>query len=112
MNTFPELEQLLKLEGGISAAQRLNDVSVERLCKLVQAILLFETMTIADQEFRWASGVLPRSGVTYRHQMSMVSWFFEEVRRLELDSSEMALTRQIEEHLLDQVDQIYPRSSR
>lgn len=105
--TFPELIQLLKLEGGVSPEERLTQVSTGRLVELVRAILIFETLSLADQEFQWAGGVLPRTGVTYRHQSFMVRWFFEELGRLGLDAEELMVARELEHYILDVVAAVY-----
>ncbi len=105
--TFPELKQVLHLEGGIAAEDRLNQTATDRLCELVRAILLFESLSLADQEFRWAGGVLPRYGVRYQHQSSMVRWFFEEFVRLGLDEEEMRLVGEIEQYILSIVKSVY-----
>jgi hypothetical protein len=73
----------------------------------VRAVLLFEQPTIADSEIRWASGVLPRNGVTYDHQATMITWFFEEVAKLPLTANERRVAAEIERHMLAQVRQAY-----
>jgi hypothetical protein len=98
---------MLKLEGSLSPEKRLSDVSVSRLCRMLQAILLFETLTIAEQEFRWAGGVLPRNGVTHQHQLSMLRWFFEEINQLSLEPAEIALLAGIEQHIITVIDSVY-----
>lgn len=101
--TFPEIMRMLKLEGDAAPEQRLTEVSTGRLAELVRAILIFETLSLADQEFQWAAGVLPRNGVTYRHQSFMVRWFFEELGRLGLDAEELMVIREVEHYILDVV---------
>lgn len=108
--SYPDLKQLLKLEGGTSAEERLNSVSVQRFSELVRAILLFEVLELADQEFQWAGGVLPRHGVQFQHQTALVRWYFEEVSRLDLDAEELALAGEIEEHLLSIIRAIYKQA--
>jgi hypothetical protein len=110
LDAFPEIQPMLKLEGGLSVEKRLSEVSVTRLCRMVQAILLFETLTIADQEFRWAGGVLPRNGVTYQQQISMARWFFKEINQLQLNADEKLLLADIEQHILHLIDDIYKQS--
>ncbi|MEI7646030.1 MAG: hypothetical protein WCJ55_17310 [Chloroflexales bacterium] len=101
--TYPELTQSLRLEENYTPIARLSEVAVERLNDLVRSVLLFDLPSLADQELRWARGMLPRSGVTPDHQMSLVRWFFEEVRRLPISSMELALTRDIEQYFLNQI---------
>jgi hypothetical protein len=110
LQAFPEIEGMLRLEGEAAPAQRLVSSSSGRLCELVRAILIFEDLSLADKEFGWAAGVLPRSGVTYTHQTTMVRWFFEETRRLGLDASEEAASREVEQHILNVLDVLYPRT--
>lgn len=107
LRAYPELARMLRLEENYNAQERLSVVSVERLNELVRAVLLFEEPTLADKEFAWARGVLPRHGVTYQHQSTMVRWFFEEVRRLPLTHEERVLTREIEQYFLKLVSSIY-----
>lgn len=107
LRAFPELTQTLRLEERYTPAERLSEVAVARLNSLVRTVLLFEHPGVAEQEIRWAQGVLPRSGVTYEHQATMMRWFFEEARRLPLSPSEAALIREIEQFFLAQVRQAY-----
>jgi hypothetical protein len=104
---FPEIARMLKLEGDVSIEERLNEAACERFCGLVQAICVFESLSVVDQEFRWAIGVLPRNGVSYDHQMSMVRWFFEELRRLGLEDDEAQLAREMESYITHLIDQLY-----
>jgi hypothetical protein len=104
---FPELTRSLRLEENYTPISRLSKVAVERLNDLVRSVLLFELPSLADQELRWARGVLPRSGVTFEHQTTMVRWFFEEVRKLPISSMELAISREIEQYFLGQIRQAY-----
>ncbi len=107
LEAFPEINTMLRLEEMYSPNARLKHVAVERLSKLVQAMLIFEMPEIADQELQWAANILPRSGVTYDQQSSMVRWFFEELRQLNLDSDESSLAQDIEHYLIGVVRNIY-----
>jgi hypothetical protein len=104
---FPEIARMLKLEGDVSVEERLNEAACERFCGLVQAICVFESFSVVDQEFRWAIGVLPRNGVSYDHQMAMVRWFFEELHRLGLEDDEAKLVSEIESYITHLIDQLY-----
>ena len=107
LRAFPELTQSLRLEENYQPMARLRSVAVDRLNELVRSVLLFEQLSLADSEFRWAHAVLPRSGVTYEHQSAMVRWYFDEVRRLPLGQSELSVVRELEQHFLGQVRQAY-----
>lgn len=107
IRAFPELSRTLRLEENYSATDRLSQVAVERFSELVRAMLLFELPNLADQELIWAQGVLPRRGVTYQHQSTMVRWFFEEVRRLPLTINEIDLAHELEQYILRSVDVVY-----
>ncbi len=98
---FPELVHILRMEAAMSVEARLSEVAVERLYELVRAILLFGLPSLADQELRWAIGVLPRSGVTTEHQVVMIRWFFEETRKIELTPTEVAITQELEQYMHD-----------
>ncbi len=106
---YPELSSVLQLETvAVSSAQdRLGEVAVRRLLELVRAILIFEDLSIAEQELRWAVGVLPRRGVKFRHQATMVRWFFEEIEDFDLAPEERKLVHSIEHYLLDVVETVY-----
>lgn len=104
---FPELTETLRPEVTTSPEERLSKVSTERLFELVRAILMFDMLSLADQELYWAHGVLSRSGVTYEHQSTMVRWFFEEVRRLDLELAELAVTRELEYYMLGVIATIF-----
>ena len=107
LQAYPELTHTLRLEERYPAVDRLSEVAVERLLELVRSVLLFGLPSLADSELRWAVNVLPRSGVTYQHQSSMVRWFFEEVRRLQLSPAELKLTHELESYFLKVVAQVY-----
>ena len=107
LRSFPELAESLRLEEAYSPISRLSEMAVERLSVLVRAILVFQVPSIADGELRWASGVLPRAGITFEHQMALIRCFFEELRRFDVGPSELALSREIENYLLLQVRQVY-----
>jgi hypothetical protein len=104
---YPELTESLRLEENYTPIARLSEVAVERLNDLVRSVLLFDLPSLADQELRWAQGVLPRSGVTPEHQASMVRWFFEEVGKLPISAIELAVAREIEQYFLSQIRQIH-----
>jgi hypothetical protein len=103
---YPELTLSLRLEENYTPIARLSEVAVERLNDLVRSVLLFDLPSLADQELRWARGVLSRSGVTPEHQSNMVRWFFEEVRKLPISSMELVITREIEQYFLSQIRQV------
>lgn len=107
LQAYPELTHTLRLEESYPAIDRLSEVAVERLLELVRSVLLFGLPALADSELRWAVNVLPRSGVTYQHQSSMVRWFFEEVRQLRLSTAELKLTHELESYFLKVVTQVY-----
>jgi hypothetical protein len=107
LQAYPELTQALRLEESYPAVDRLSEVAVERLLELVRSVLLFELPSLADSELRWAVHVLPSSGVTYQHQSSMVRWFFEEVRQLQLSAAELQLSLELERYFLQVVAQVY-----
>jgi hypothetical protein len=111
LREFPELTTTLRLEESYNAETRISQVAVERLSELVRAILVFDLPSLADKEFGWAQGVLPRSGVTYLHQSTMVRMFFEEVRRLNLSPPETLLSQDLERYLLSVVKTIYNKNS-
>jgi hypothetical protein len=107
LQAYPELTQALRLEESYPAVDRLSEVAVERLLELVRSVLLFELPSLADSELRWAVQVLPSSGVTYQHQSSMVRWFFEEVRQLQLSAAELQLSHELERYFLKVVTHVY-----
>lgn len=100
LETYPELIRTLRLEGTATPQTRLSQVGPERLSAVVRGVLVFETLSVADQEIQWAAGVLPRSGVKQDHQTAMVRWFFDEVRALDLEEAEQGLVDDIEKHLM------------
>lgn len=109
LKAFPELINTLRIEVVISAEQHMSEVSAERLCELIRAILLFNLPTLADKELEWAYGVLPRSGITAMHLAALIRWFFEEVRLLDLSATEVAITQELEQYLLNVLDRLDER---
>lgn len=110
LRAYPDLTRSLRLEENYQAADRLSEVAVTRLNELVRAVLLFEQPAIADSEFQWAVGVLPRRGVTKEHQQTMVRWFFEEVRRLPLGAPERNLSRELEQYFVEAIGHAFERN--
>lgn len=108
LQAYPELMDSLRSDD--EAVARLSEVAVERLGELVRSMLLFELPALADQELRWAQGVLTRSGVTIEHQSSMIHWYFEELCRLPLSQSELGVAHELEQYMLFQVRQAFERS--
>ncbi|NJM07525.1 hypothetical protein HC891_17080 [Candidatus Gracilibacteria bacterium] len=104
---FPDITQTLRLEEQYSPELRLSEVAVLRFNELVRAVLLFELPELANKEFSWARGVLPRHGVTIEHQYALISVFFEEVRRLNLGPAELQLARDVEHEILNQIQCAY-----
>jgi hypothetical protein len=107
LESFPEVQELLHLEGDALPIERLNEYSTRRFCDIVRGVLLFETMSIAEQELAWAKGVLHREGVSSMHQSKLIRWFFAEVHSLDLDESERHLAHNIEQHMLEYLDVLY-----
>jgi hypothetical protein len=110
LRSYPELMQTLRLDERHQPVPRLAQVSVERMSELVRSVLLFELPSLADKEFTWAHDILVRSGVTQQHQLSMVRWFFEELRRTPLGPAELELAREIERHFLSVIRQLHQTS--
>jgi hypothetical protein len=107
LTTYPELIASLRIEEVHSAETRLSIVAIERFNELVRAMLVFELPSLAENELRWAYGVLPRHGVTYDHQATMVRYFFDEVRKLKLGPGELIVARETEHYLLDLIRSMY-----
>lgn len=105
--TYPELVRTLRLESVTSVEERLSQVSVVRLYELVRAILLFDLPELADKELAWAYGVLPRSGVTFEHQASMIAWFFDEIQQLGIEPDETIIVEMLKQRMLDVMQRIY-----
>ena len=107
LSTYPELVATLRIEQVQTAEMRLSTVAIERLSELVRAMLIFELPALAENELRWAHGVLPRHGVTHDHQSTMIRYFFDEVRKLKLGPGELIVAREMEHYLLGLVRTIY-----
>lgn len=110
LTAYPELTQSLRLEENYAPVARLSEVAVERLSDLIRSVLLFDLPSLADKEFVWAGDLLPRYGVRYEHQASMVRWFFEEVRKLPISPAELMITRELEQYFLGQIRLIHKTS--
>lgn len=110
LRAYPELTGSLRLEESYRATDRLSQMAVVRLKELVRSVLLFEHPGLADSELAWASGVLPRRGVTAEHQTAMVRWFFEEVRRLPISAAERDLSRELEQYFVQVIGSSHERN--
>lgn len=104
---YPELKDTLRLDEGYNPRDRLSFMAVERLSELVRAVLVFDLPELAERELMWAHGVLPRIGVTYTHQSSMIAWYFEELRSLATSPDEVRLVRNLEQTFLGAVRSAY-----
>jgi hypothetical protein len=51
-----------------------------RLHKLVRFVLVFQSMAVVEQEYRWACGVMPRYGVNRTHMLATAGWYFNAAR--------------------------------
>jgi hypothetical protein len=107
LHGFPDILPTLRLEERYAPEVRLSEVAVLRFNELVRAILLFELPDLANKEFSWARGVLPRHGVTIEHQYALIKVFFEEVRQLKLDTAAQHLVQELELELLAQIQRAY-----
>lgn len=105
--TYPELVRTLRLESVASVEDRLSQVSVARLYEVVRAVLLFNMPELADKELSWAYGVLPRSGVTFVHQSSMIAWFFDEIQQLGIEPDETIIVQELRQRMLDLIQCMY-----
>lgn len=104
---YPELKDTLRLEEAYNPRDRLSLMAVERLSELVRAVLVFDLPELVERELMWAHGVLPRIGVTYTHQSTMISWYFEELRSLAASPDEIHLVRNLEHTFLGAVRTVY-----
>jgi hypothetical protein len=108
LERFPELTSVLRLEEDYGVVDRLAEVSVERLNRLVRAMVLFDAPTLAEPELRWARDVLARWGVTRRHTVGLIDLYFADLEQSGLDSPQLKLARQLHRFLLTQLDQLSP----
>ncbi|WP_322816845.1 hypothetical protein [Chloroflexus sp.] len=110
LRAFPELTHTLRLEENYDPVERMASVAVQPFSDLVRAILLFNTLEIAETELRWARGVLPRWGVAYEHTTTMIRWYFEELSQLPLSPAERLVVVEVEQYLLCLIARIYESS--
>lgn len=108
LDRHPEIRTSLRLEEDYEAIERLAEVSVERLNRLVRAMLLFEAPTLAEPELRWARDVLVRWGVTRQHTTALIDLYFADIDQRELDPAVTKLARHLHHFLLTQLDQLTP----
>lgn len=107
LKTYPELQHSLHLDGNATPSLRMSRMSAEPLNAMVRGILVFDTLSVAENELRWAAGVLPRYGVQRKHHTALMHTYFTEVMQLDLDLSEMALVTDLRANLLAMLDVCY-----
>jgi hypothetical protein len=108
LELYPELTSVLRLEEDYAVVDRLAEVSVERLNRLVRAMLLFEAPTLAEPELRWARDVLQRWGVTSQHTAGLIDCYFADLEQSGIDVPQVKLARQLHRFLLTQLDRLSP----
>jgi hypothetical protein len=109
LETYPEINDSLRLEERYSPIERLAAVSVTRLSELVRAALIFGVPTLIDDELRWAMGYLPKQGVQFEHQDALVRWMFEEIRQMHLSNAEYNLSIELEQYIRERIKHLYRR---
>jgi hypothetical protein len=109
LETYPEINDSLRLEERYSPIERLAAVSVTRLSELVRAALIFGQPTLIDDELRWAIGYLPKQGVKFDHQDALVRWMFEEIRQMHLSNAEYNLSIELEQYIRERIKHLYRR---
>jgi hypothetical protein len=108
--SFPELAHSLRNVGDDTAVRRLRAGAVDRFHKLVTAILTFGALSLAEQEYRWCSGILPRYGVRQEHHIALVRTYAAEARALQLDPQEIEALDLLCAGIIDIIRRFYPEA--
>lgn len=93
-----------------------------RFHRLLQVVLRLQAPSVVEREYRWSAGILPRFGVTDRHMLALVRWYFEAARvAIAIDSSdrqhlnllEVQVVQMIERSIsVESLPQLHPTPSR
>ena len=60
--------------------QRTFHETPRRFHRLVQVVLVLQTMAVITREYRWGWEVISRYGVQQHHMLAQVRWYFEAAR--------------------------------
>ena len=108
LTAFPELAQTLRHLPGDTPQQRIRAVAVDHFHTLIIATLSFGAPSLAENEYRWGGGVLPRNGVRQQHQIALVRTYAAEAHNLPLDIEERATLNYLATALISIIQALYP----
>lgn len=78
-----------------------------RFQRVLQAVLMFQSLAVMEQEYRWGWSILPSYGVTRQHMLTQVRWYFDALRiSLPLDAADSLHLSTLEGSILEIIDRI------
>lgn len=77
--TFPALCYDPARPDALAFQQHMFRETPRRFHRLMQVVLLFQTLEIIAREYRWGWPIISRYGVQRRHMRAQVSWYFEAI---------------------------------
>lgn len=78
-----------------------------RFHRLIQVLLLFQTLSVIEREYRWGWPLLQRYGVERRHLLTHIRFYFEGTRaKVALSAEDVANLALLEAEILAIVEQV------
>lgn len=88
--------------------QQLTFVEVpRRFQRVLQAVLLCQSLDVIEHEYRWGWKILPAYGVTRKHMRSQVRWYFDALRlSVPLEATDIPHLNTLEQAILDIIERV------
>lgn len=76
-----------------------------RLHRLIQVVLLCQSIAVVEREYRWGWRILSRYNVERRHMTAHVRWYFEELfTSVALDHDDQLRLIELRDHIIRMID--------
>jgi hypothetical protein len=105
---YPELARTLRRLTGDTPQKRMRQAGVDRFHDLVVATLTFGIISLAENDYTWMKGVLPRRGVRQVHHLAMLRTYVAAAEQLPLAADERAALQRVNDQIAAVIRRIYP----
>ncbi len=106
-STFPTLCYDTRRPDALEFQQLTFRQTPRRFHRLIQVVLLLQTLEVIEREYRWGWPILQRYGVARQHLLSQVRWYFEVSHALTMpDPIDAPYLEMLEDKVIQIIDQI------
>lgn len=78
-----------------------------RFQRVLQAVLLFQSLDVIEHEYRWGWKILPNYGVTRQQLRTQVRWYFDALRlSIPLESADLPHVSTLESTILEIIERV------